>query len=134
MIVLDASVLIAAFDARDAYHDQARAILQQHSSAGFGCSPITRAETLVGPARHGRIEEFEARLDAMGVISVPLGGDAAARLARLRVTTGAKLPDCCVLLAAQQTTAAVAAFDDRLLTAATSLGLAVVEHGAGGAG
>ena len=58
---------------------------------------------------------------------VPLGRDAARRLAALlRVDTRLKLPDCCVLLAAQDAGAdTVATFDDRLGAAAEGLGISV---------
>jgi predicted nucleic acid-binding protein len=55
-------------------------------------------------------------------------------LAELRVRTGLKLPDCCVLDVALQHRAAVATFDDRLARVARDLGLDVVgAESAGGA-
>jgi rRNA-processing protein FCF1 len=47
-------------------------------------------------------------------------------LARLRVNTGLKLPDCCVLLTAMDRRATLASFDERLLAAAISRGIPVL--------
>ena len=59
------------------------------------------------------------------VAVVPFGDDAPERLAELRSSTGLRLPDCCVLFAAQVAAAELATFDDRLGSAATTLGLTV---------
>jgi hypothetical protein len=60
----------------------------------------------------------------LGVEEVPLGVDAASRLAVLRAETGLRLPDCCVLLAAQDAPAAsILTFDGRLGAGARGLGL-----------
>lgn len=48
------------------------------------------------------------------------------RLARLRVNSRLKLPDCCVLSAAIATRSRIATFDGRLASAARELGLQVV--------
>jgi len=127
VIVLDASVLIAQFDAGAAHHDRARALLLGAADEALAASPITLAEVLVGPARVGRLHEATAALDQLDVRAVALDDDAPARLAVLRADTGLKLPDCCVLLAAEQARAAVATFDDRLAATAQRRGL--VRHG-----
>lgn len=123
MIVVDASVLIAHLDEGDAQHGRAVERLLELAEQPLGCSPITRAEVLVGPARHARVDVAETVLATLAVDDVPLRGDAPARLAALRAETNLKLPDCCVLLAAQDGTAtAVLTFDERLARAATRLG------------
>ena len=115
MIVVDASVLIAHFDAADAQHDKAVARLLELADQPLGCSPITLAEILVGPARSGRLDPARQVIADLGVSEIALPADAAPRLASLRAETNLKLPDCCVLLAAQQADAAVVlTFDDRL--------------------
>lgn len=48
------------------------------------------------------------------------GDDAATRLAQLRVGTGLRMPDCCVLLAAEATDGRLASSDERLVKAAIS--------------
>lgn len=127
MIVLDACVLIAHFDATDAHHDRAGELLRlaADQDQSLGASPITLAEVLVGPARAGRMDQATGALDQLRVRPVPLPQDAASRLARLRAATTLTMPDCCVLLAADQSADAIATFDDRLVEAARNHGLAV---------
>ena len=124
MIVVDASVLIAHLDERDAQHKRAVERLLELAEQRLGCSPITLAEVFVGPARTGRLEVARQAITELGIAEIPLAGDAAARLASLRADTNLKLPDCCVLLAAQDAAAeAVLTFDHRLTREATRLGL-----------
>ena len=125
MIVLDASVLIAHLDERDAHHDRASRLLGGTGAQPLGASTITLAETLVAPTRAGRLEDVIAALNRLGVAELPLGDEAAAKLAQLRADVGSKLPDCCVLLAAQEHGGTVASFDSALLAAADGLGLPV---------
>lgn len=124
MIVLDASVLIAHLDGTDAHHARAGLLIGEASgSEPLGASTISLAETLVAPARAGRLEEARAALERLEIAELPLAADASARLARLRADTGRKLPDCCVLLAAKESDAAVASFDAALIAAAADRGL-----------
>jgi predicted nucleic acid-binding protein len=123
VIVVDASVLIAHLDERDALHAQAVDQLLAVAEQPLACSSITLAEVLVGPARAGRLDEARAALTTLGVREVSLGPDASARLAALRAETGLKLPDCCVLLAAEEVrTTGVLTFDDHLAREAGRLG------------
>jgi predicted nucleic acid-binding protein len=123
VIVLDASVLIGQLDGGDPHHARARALLEATGAEPLGASAITLAETLVAPARAGRLEEAEAVLSRIGVGELGLGDNAPARLAKLRAATGLKLPDCCVLATAQQHAGTVASFDKDLAAAAEELGL-----------
>lgn len=123
MIVLDASVLIAQLDASDRHHAKARSLLEANSGEQLGASPITLAETLVSPARAGRLEDAQAALQRLGVRELPLAEGSPGRLARLRAEVSLKMPDCCVLLAAQDYDASVASFDSQLLEAARRLEL-----------
>jgi predicted nucleic acid-binding protein len=124
VIVVDASALIAHLDERDALHERAEAKLLAAADQPLGCSPITLAEVLVGPAGRGRIEEARAALDAMSLDVIALAPDAPTRLAVLRADTGLRLPDCCVVLAAQDANASsILTFDDVLAREASRLGL-----------
>ena len=123
MIVLDASVLIAHLDGGDRHHAEAQILLGQGAEGVLGASAITLAETLVSPARAGRLADAEAALQLLDVNQLPLGEGAPGRLAMLRAEVGLKMPDCCVLLAAQEHSGTVASFDSDLLTAARKLGL-----------
>jgi predicted nucleic acid-binding protein len=123
VIVLDASVLIAHLDARDALHDRAEQALTSVASERLAASPLTVAEILVGPARAGRLDEAVGALRVLGVSEIALPTDASTRLAVLRAQTGLKLPDCCVLLAAEEVPAdAVLTLDDRLQAEAARRG------------
>ncbi|MFN2503257.1 MAG: type II toxin-antitoxin system VapC family toxin [Acidimicrobiales bacterium] len=123
--MLDASVLIAHFDATDRHHPRASALLLDVAGEAMGASPITLAEVLVGPARAGQLDRGTALLHELDVTGLRLPDDAPLRLAVLRAGTGLRLPDCCVLLAAEQAQGVVATFDDRLAAAATERGLGV---------
>lgn len=122
MKVLDASVLIAQLDESDLHHLAAISLLEELDGP-MGASPVTIAESLVGPARRGAAEQIRQGITDLGVEPIDLAGDAPVRLAVLRAETGLRLPDCCVLLAAQQTGGAVLTFDDRLARIADGLGL-----------
>ena len=126
MIVLDASVLIGHLDGRDPHHARARQLLEESDAEPLGASAITLAETLVAPARAGRLEEAQAALQRLGVSELALGEGVPGRLAQLRADSGRKLPDCCVLLAGQEHAGMVASFDAGLLGAARKLGLKTV--------
>lgn len=126
MIVLDASVLIAHLDERDAQHERAVERLLELVEQPLACSVITLAEVLVAPARHRRLDVAREAIDEIGVLEITLGADAPERLASLRAETSLKLPDCCVLLAAEDARAAgVLTLDDRLARAAIQLGFDV---------
>jgi predicted nucleic acid-binding protein len=123
VIVLDASVLIGHLDGADPHHAKARALLEKSDAEPLGASAITLAETLVAPARTGRLKEAQTALERLGVSELGLGEDAPGRLAKLRAEVGLKLPDCCVLLAAQEHRGTVASFDAELVRTAEALGL-----------
>ena len=123
MIVLDASVLIAHLDSTDLHHAEAERLLEESAGAPLAASAITLAETLVSPARNGRLKDAESALRRLGVEELAIGPEAAPRLATLRAETGLKMPDCCVLLAALDREATLASFDSALLASARVLKL-----------
>ena len=126
MIVLDASVLIGFIFDQDAHHAAAVALLRDEAGNAFGVSPVTLAEALVAPTRLGRVAAAERMLLEIGVNEIALPRDAALQLAKLRVESGLKMPDCCVLLAAITSNGAVATFDSRLKSVATSRDIRVL--------
>jgi predicted nucleic acid-binding protein len=126
VIVLDASVLIAHLDERDAHHAKAGQRLAESGAEPLGASTVSLAETLVAPARAGRLADATAALERLRVIELPLGPQAPARLAQLRADTGRKLPDCAILLAAQEHGGVVASFDAALIDTAAGLELATL--------
>ena len=112
MIVVDASVLIAFLDPNDAHHSAAVELLED-AAPPLLVHPITAAEVLVAPVRHGVGDAVWADLVAIGVEIEETPIDPF-QLAQLRAETGCKMPDCCVLAIAATRYAAVATFDDQL--------------------
>ena len=111
MIVADASVLIAWLDDHDVHHGAAIEVLSAVDR--FVVDPLTLAEVLVHPARHGHDGDVITRLEAIGMIVSTLPLDPRS-LAHLRVTSGLRMPDCVVLACAQAHGLPVATFDERL--------------------
>lgn len=125
MIVLDASVMIAVLDARDAHSERAREILRTHVSERFMAHRFTLAETLVRAVRDGRSAQVASALADLGIERHDELDDPQ-QMAELRVRSGLKLPDCCVLATAIREGADLATFDARLAFAAASQGVVVV--------
>jgi predicted nucleic acid-binding protein len=128
MIVFDANVLIAYLDADDDLHADANALLAAAIDDVFGVSSLTLAEVLVAPVRTGHLETVTRALSELEMHELPSQKDTAVRLAQLRVTTGLKMPDCCVLLAAEDSHATLASFDDRLVQAAEQRNIATLRR------
>jgi predicted nucleic acid-binding protein len=126
VIVLDASVVIAYLDDRDADHDRAVQLLAREIDDDFAMSVVTVAEVLVGPARAGRAAVVLEALSDLVVSTRPLNAEAAMGVAALRSATGLRMPDCCVLFAAEDAGARVATFDDRLRRATAARGVGIV--------
>jgi len=112
MIVVDASVLIAYLDPNDAHHSAAVELLGD-AAPPLVVHPVTAAEVLVAPVRRGIAESVWADLVAIGV-ELDRSAIDPMQLAELRVSTGCKMPDCCVLAVAAVRHAPVATFDERL--------------------
>ncbi|MDO8363288.1 MAG: PIN domain-containing protein [Actinomycetota bacterium] len=112
MIVVDASVLIAYLDPYDAHHSAAVELLA-NATPPLLLHPVTAAEVLVAPVRRRVAESVWADLVAIGV-EVDHSPIDPLQLAQLRVETGCKMPDCCVLAVAAARAAAVVTFDERL--------------------
>ena len=118
MIVVDASVVIAYLDSNDAHHHAAVEVLAD-AVPPLVIHPVTAAEVLMAPARRGVAESVWADLIAIG-IEVDRSPIDPMQLAELRVATGCKMPDCCVLALASTRKASVATFDARLARHAAS--------------
>ncbi|MGI9157131.1 MAG: type II toxin-antitoxin system VapC family toxin [Marmoricola sp.] len=128
MIVLDASVLIGYLDGNDAHHSAAEALLAGVVDDDLAVNVLTLGEVLVAPTREGRLEAVMDALAELEVAELAFPADAAPQLAQLRVATGLKMPDCCVLLSAAVAKATVGSLDDRLLQAAAGRGLTVTRR------
>jgi predicted nucleic acid-binding protein len=102
LIVLDASLAIAALSADDAHHDAAVDALAGANEDDLVLAATTRAEILVGPARAGGKALTAARDFADGCETVPVSAaiadDAATLKARHRALS---LPDAIALVVAE---------------------------------
>lgn len=114
LIVIDASVAIAALAVDDVHHDAAITALAGASDDELVLAATTRAEILVGPARAGGKPLAAARDFVDGCETVPVGlaiADSAAALkARHR---GLSLPDAIALAIAEMIDANVVWTFDR---------------------
>ena len=124
-ITLDASVIIAHFNTRDAHHEAAGELLASNQG-GFIMHSLALAEVLVTPARGRRLTAALQALSHLGVEEWCPEPGRARDLAELRTETGLKMPDVCVLDAALCTGTALATFDDRLAAGARSCGVRVL--------
>lgn len=124
MIVLDASTIIAYLSVEDGHRAAAFEVLMAEDV--FRVHPVTLAETLVRPMQTGSADRALQQLANIGVGELARVDDEAIRLARMRVETRLKLPDCCVLATAEAYRARVATFDVRLADAARSRGVEIV--------
>ena len=111
MIALDASVIIAHLNRSDPHHEAATEILLGGTPGRMLVHTMTLAEVLVGGVRIGRGASMRDDLHSAGIVVAPSDGDEPLRLAELRVSTGMKLPDCCVLDVAIRNRAMLATFD-----------------------
>lgn len=126
VIVLDACVLIAHFDANDTHHDRATRLLAATAGQPLAANTLTVAEVLVGPTRAGRGRQAQEALDRLGVAALELPADAAVELAELRATTGLKMPDCCVLwTAVHHQSAMLVSFNQQLTRVAERRGVPI---------
>lgn len=94
----------------DPHHQPATQILLGGALGRMRVHAMTLAEVLVGGVRIGQGASMRDDLDAAGIVLAPYDDDELLRLAELRVSTGLKLPDCCVLDAAIQHRAMLATF------------------------
>lgn len=78
---------------------------------------------LVGGVRVGRGVAMRDDLEAAGISVVAPDAGEPLRLAELRVSSGLKLPDCCVLDVALRSAASLATFDEALAAAARQRGV-----------
>jgi predicted nucleic acid-binding protein len=102
LIVLDASVGIAALSADDAHHRFATAALASATDAELVLAATSRGEILVGPCAAGGEALAAARDFVDGCETVPITGAIADDAAALRSRHGAlSLPDAIALVVAR---------------------------------
>lgn len=125
MIATDASVLIAHLNPADPHHQAAIEVLLAGAPGGMLVHTITLAEVLVGGVRIGQGASMQDDLRAAGITVAPHDEGEPLRLAELRVSSGLKLPDCCVLDVAIRHQARLATFDNALAAEAAKRGVLV---------
>jgi predicted nucleic acid-binding protein len=118
LIVIDASVAIAALAAGDAHHGAASAALAAATDDELVLAATTRAEILVGPARVGGSALASASDFVDGCATIPVTGSIADGAAALNARHRAlSLPDAIALVVADLIDAdAVWTFDRRWST------------------
>ena len=98
LIVLDASVVIAHLDPADALHARAVSALTAVSDDDLVLPASALAETLVSPARRGRLVEARAAIDSLLIRIEPLTDTIAEGAAGLRAAHRTlRLPDALVI-------------------------------------
>ena len=101
LIVIDASVAIAALAADDIHHSAAAAAISSASDDEIVISATTRAEVLIGPARTGGNALAIARDFLDACVTVPVAAQLADDAALLRARHRAlSLPDAISLVLA----------------------------------
>jgi predicted nucleic acid-binding protein len=127
VIVLDASVLIAAMNPTDAHGRAATRIIRAFSQRGaLAVHAVNLAEALVGAIQAGQEERARRAVHLLGLHVCTDDLDAPWRWATLRATTALRMPDCCALDTAQREGAPLATFDERLAALARGAGIEVV--------
>jgi predicted nucleic acid-binding protein len=98
LIVLDASVIIAHLDPEDALHSEAVNQLNSVGGEELVLPASALAETLVVPARRGRLADARAAIDALMIRIEPLTDTIAELAAELRGShRSVRLPDALVI-------------------------------------
>ena len=114
MIVVDASWVIALHDPTNSHHSKAVQANEAIGDSRVVIAALTLAEYLVGPAKLGVEDKAMIQAQSAFAIAQPDAG-APLRWARLRATSGLKLPDVIVLDTAIELKAeAIATFDQHL--------------------
>ena len=127
VVVLDANVLIALYDERDAHHAWARQFFVDTIADELCISALTFAETLVRPTRAGVGELFQAAIADVGISVDPIDAFGAIQLATTRAESGLRMPDAVVLHTAQRRGGALATSDNTLAKAAIAAGITVFQ-------
>ncbi|MGZ4409810.1 MAG: type II toxin-antitoxin system VapC family toxin [Gaiellaceae bacterium] len=114
LIVLDASVVIAHLDPADALHEAATSVLLEYASDDLRLPASAYAESLVDPARKGRLDDARDAIAALQLQIVPIDRLLAGRAASLRARERRlRLPDALVLACGEHLTADAIVTADR---------------------
>jgi predicted nucleic acid-binding protein len=125
VIVLDAGVLIAANDPRDAHHASASAFIEAHAEWGLAAPGVTLAETLVHAVPVGLLSDLLEDYEILGIQPLDVPGVAAGTIARIRAETRLRMPDALVVYVCERERAELATTDHALAKVATARGIPV---------
>jgi PIN domain nuclease of toxin-antitoxin system len=126
-LVLDASVLIALYNDKDAHHKWAVDLMFQSPAETFHMSSMNLAEVAVQPMRLGIESKFHDGIRGLNIEISGLSQDAGFELARIRATTNVPMPDCCALQLVLEKDASLATCDKAQAKAAKALGIEVFQ-------
>ena len=102
LIIIDASVVIALLDPADALHASARREFDRVAGEELALPASALAETLVAPARAGKLEEARQRIQALELLIADVDEAVALEAARWRGRQSRlRLPDALVLATAE---------------------------------
>jgi predicted nucleic acid-binding protein len=128
-LVLDADVLIGALDSSDPHHTEARALFSgwHQERTTRWVSMVNLSEVLVAPsADKERLQNAREAIGALGVAIHQPDEAIAVEAASLRHTHPLSLPDAYCLATAHRIGAGVVSFDQKVLRAAKSEGIALI--------
>ena len=126
LTVLDASVVIALLDPDDGLHLAARAAIAARAGDDLVIPASALAETLVVPARAGRVPEVRTAIAALSISIAGIGEEDAVLAADLRAGQGLRLPDALVIAVGTNLGAEILTGDRRW--AAVSPGIQVISQ------
>ena len=124
-LILDANVLIALVDRTDIHHQWGFGFARETADYAWALSALTFAEVLVQPTRANRENSMLKAVESLRIETVDFMAANAEPVARIRATTGLKIPDAVVLQTAISEKAALATTDKQLAKHGRALGLTV---------
>lgn len=127
LVILDAGVLIALFQDKDAHHQWASDLVVITIESELAISALTMAEAMVYPARAGLLPQYRDSLDGLGVKVFDFKSSSAVMVAELRAVTGLKTPDALVLQQAMELGADIATTDKTLAKKAREFSIGVFQ-------
>ena len=111
-------MVIAHLYPHDPHHQAATEFLRESAGEELAIHSLNLAEVLVGGVKAGRGQEMLDDLETIGIRVAERPAGEPLRLAKLRASSGLKLPDCCALDTALATASTLATFDGALAEAA----------------
>ena len=113
-MILDAGVIIALLNADDRHYRVTCDLLIEAAGERRLTPQVTLAESLVAHAEAGTHVRALRRIEQLGITAAEGIGTDPMSLARMRVETHLRMPDCIPLLACEQERESLATFDERL--------------------